>query len=472
MTEITNTPQAPEMEEAVVGAIISGGNGIFERVSEILQPVMFFDPDHQELYKILAGIHATGSEINIVSTVQNIRDANKIDRITVMDLHNYTRNSVPDHEIERYCHVVAEKHAARHALRRVQEIQAAITTGMPIDYILEEIARLDGEINEVFTGGETGLDAIALLRLTMEAQEKKIVNYRKGEVSGLPTGFYKLDRKIGGFAPGTFTIVAGRPGGGKTSLGLHFAEVAANHGAAVIFFSFEMTAVQIGEILISRSSGIDRTDLRDGRTDDDQLQTINQTISRITKNKIHVFDNPNMTTVQIEAQARRLVKRYDRAIVIVDYLQLIPPEDKKITREQQVSAISRHLKKISMALKIPVICMAQLNREAKDGEPQLYHLRESGAIEQDADAVILLWQPTAESVEDPTATPSGLIKLKIAKNRHGEPGLLNVYHNCQFTAFSEDEFSEKRQAPAARIDQAPPPPVTTNPLFTNQKLPF
>ncbi len=435
-------PQVPEIESLVLGAIMTNGAETYETVAAIIKPEMFFDMVNQDIYKILAGMHDGRQPIRLETVVSAARNSGNFENITPQLLASYAMAApASDRDIERFCHRIAETHAARHIIRQIKDIESDVYSGFPLDEILQKIGHLDNEVNEIFIGGETGQGMKELLKNTLETQDQKINSYQSGKPAGTPTGFNKLDWKIGGFAPGTFTIVAGRPGSGKTSLGLHFAETAARHGIPVLFFSYEMTAGQIGEIIISRTSGIDRIVLRDGQTDQNQLRDIHKSISEIINLPIRIFDNPGLTISRIESLIKKFMKRHGQAIVFIDYLQLVPPEDKKVTREQQVSAISRHLKKISIGLKIPVICMAQLNRDGATGEPQLNHLRESGALEQDADAVILIWRPTAEELNDLAEIPNidKLLKLKIAKNRHGEPGSVNIYHNGQFTAFSEND---------------------------------
>lgn len=450
-TDILNqVPQAPEVEAAIIGAIITDGGEVFERVASILKPAMFFDPQHAKLFEILADMYQGNHVINLISTVQTARDRNQGETLTPLYLSSLTRTAAAITEVAGYARIVAEKSAARHVLRRLEEIREAVYNNMPLDTIGEDVARLDGEINEVFTGGDTGADMAEVMREVLTLQEDKINNYRAGRVSGVQTGFLKLDNRIGGFRPGTFTLIAGRPGSGKTSLALHFAEFAAiRHNTPVLFFSYEMTREQIGEILAAKRSGVDRLTIRDGRATDNELQRIHRGAGDIERYNIRVFDNASHGVDRIAAITKRHVKRHGLTLVIVDYLQLIPPEDKKATREQQVSAISRGLKRLSMILKIPVVCLAQLNREAEDAtEPQLKHLRESGALEQDADTVILIYQQPAEDADN-------LLILKVAKNRHGETGRAPIFRNNQFTAFSESESFNSITA-----DMAPDPEAT------------
>lgn len=449
-TNILNqVPQAPEFEAAVIGAIITDGGEVFERGASILKPDMFFDPQHAKLFEILADMYQGNYVINLITTVQAARDRGQAETLTPVFLSSLARQGAFITEVAGYARIIAEKSAARHVLRRLEEVREAVYSNMPLDAISEDVARLDGEINEVFTGGDTGADMAQLMREVMALQEEKINNHRAGRVSGVQTGFPKLDNRIGGFRPGTFTLIAGRPGSGKTSLALHFAEFAAiRHNTPVLFFSYEMTREQIGEILAAKRSGVDRITIRDGRTTDDQLQRIHRGAGEIERFNIRVFDNASYNVDRIAAITKQHVKRHGLALVIVDYLQLIPPEDKRAPREQQVSAVSRGLKRLSMTLKIPVVCLAQLNREADSGEPQLNHLRESGALEQDADAVILIYPQQAEDADN-------LLILKIAKNRHGELARVGIFRNNQFTAFSENETFNSITA-----DLAPDPEAT------------
>lgn len=440
-------PNVTEIESLVLGMIINTGTETFEIVSTMIKPDMFFDPVNQGIFGVMSAMYSAHEPIRLETVARAARNNNNFKDITPQLLAHYAMAApATERDIEKYCRMIAETYATRYILRQIKEIESEIYTSFPLDEVLSKIGHLDNEVNEILAGGETGHGMTELLLKTLETQDKKIINCKSGKPGGIPTGFKKLDWKIGGFAPGTFTILAGRPGSGKTSLGLHFAEIAAKNNVPVLFFSFEMTATQIGEIFISRCSGIDRTVLRDGQTDQYQLNDIQISMNKISSLPIRIFDNPSLTVTRIELLTKRYIKRYGTAIVLIDYLQLIPPEDRKVIREQQVSTISRHLKKISIGLNIPVICMAQLNREGASGEPQLNHLRESGALEQDADVVMLVWRLTPEEVQlAEIPNIDKLLKLKIAKNRHGEPGMINIYHNGQFTAFSENEIIRQEE---------------------------
>ncbi len=436
-------PEAVIIEKMVIGSIINNGTEAFSEAYKIIKSSMFYDDMNKHIFKVFEDMYRAGKPIGLQYLVQEIKDRGEDSVYTPGVIVGLLNEETGISNLEKQCRSIAEKYLMRHILSRSGDVQRRIYDNAPLDDILNELSLLDDEISNFFTGDENGFTMPEVLKETLKLQDIKINRYRTGENPGISTGFRILDNRIGGFMPGTLTILGGRTGSGKTSLSIHFAEIASKNKIPVLFFSFEMLVTQVGEILLSRNSGINRTILRDGKTTDDEISLIHrQAITILEKMNFKVFDNPNYTVYQMESIIKRHVKRYGTAFVIVDYLQLVQvsPDEKKISREQQVSGISRNLKKIANSLKIPILALAQLNREAASGaEPQLKDLRESGAIEQDADAVLLLWKPALSGFDFdlPGVNPEQVIRIKIAKNRHGATGEADIQENGQYTNFSQ-----------------------------------
>jgi replicative DNA helicase len=265
---------------------------------------------------------------------------------------------------------------------------------------------------------------------TLKELESDVVAAREQRTPGITTGFPSLDVSTGGWRNGNLIILAARPGVGKTSFALSFALSAAKAGFWVNFFSLEMAKEDLMRILISAESGIYRSNIRDGFLKDEDWHVINQAVTRLENLPILFRDAAGMTVNQIQSAIRKNRKNGKCDLVIIDYLQLIKSSQTKTVRELEVSEISRTLKTTALSLGVPVMALSQLNRAAGTETPKLSNLRESGAIEQDADLVMFLHRPEPEQ---------SIIRLSIAKHRRGRLGEIDIHANDEMTRFSETE---------------------------------
>jgi replicative DNA helicase len=264
-------------------------------------------------------------------------------------------------------------------------------------------------------------------------------------MAGIPTGIANLDRLLGGLRPGQMIILGGRPGEGKSTLGLDFARSAAvKHGLPTVVFSLEMSREEITQRLLSAEAEVPLNELRSGRVSNDSWPKIAARMGTIKKAPLFVDDSPNMALMEIRAKCRRLKQRHDLRLVVVDYLQLMSSGKKVESRQQEVSEFSRAIKLLAKELQLPVVALSQLNRSLKDRtdkKPQLSDLRESGSLEQDADVVILIHQPSKEEKE---AEPSlrGTASLLVAKHRNGKTDDLSVSFQGHYSRFANlgDQF--------------------------------
>jgi replicative DNA helicase len=262
-----------------------------------------------------------------------------------------------------------------------------------------------------------------------------------GELTGVPTGFTKLDQLTGGLRAGQMVIVAARPAVGKSTLGLDFARSAAiRHGLTTAIFSLEMSRTEITQRLLSAESGVWLQHLRSGTVSGDDWTKIASRLDSIKKAPLFIDDSPNMALMEIRAKCRRLKQRHDLKLVLIDYLQLMSSGRRAESRQQEVSEFSRALKLLAKELDVPVVAISQLNRSAEQREgkkPQMSDLRESGSLEQDADMVILLHRP--EGGEDDKSR--GEAQLIVAKHRNGPTANISVAfrgHIAQFSNIHED----------------------------------
>lgn len=295
----------------------------------------------------------------------------------------------------------------------------------------------------------SGVKAVSGLPYLKELEERQETFLEKGEkanaFTGIPTGFVDLDKIIDGLAPSNLIILAGRPGMGKTSFVLNVAEhVAFNHNMPVAIFSLEMSAEQLLHRMICSQSEVESNKIKAGSLNGVEFQHIVQTIKLMQNSTIIIDDQPGLNIGDIRARARRWKEAYNIRLLVIDYLQLLSSANlysRKENRQQEISDISRGLKNLARELNIPIICGSQLSRKVEDRfghRPMMSDLRESGAIEQDADVVMLLLRPEYYNAEE----NPGLAELIIGKNRHGEVGTVKIAYRKEFAQFANYSSSE------------------------------
>jgi replicative DNA helicase len=419
-------PQAIELEQAVIGALMLESE-TFERISHLLKNESFYESRHGQIFDVIADMKTAQKPVDLLTVTRELTDRGILDSIGgasyITGLSLMVSSAA---HIERYARVIAEKYAARDLIRVCSEIQTkAFDSSSDIENLLSEFKMIAEQIDKHFEANDIGTPQREVAKETLIEIHTEVANNRKGEINGISTGFSELDRALGGWKPTNLIIIAARPGVGKTSLALHFATIAAQKGHWVNFFSLEMTKNQLFKIMLSGDSDVNRTTIRDGRLSDSDLIKIEKSVGRLETLPISWYDkeiNPN----NLKSIISRNLKAGRCGMVVIDYLQLISPSDKRSIREQQIAEISRTLKAIALDLRIPVICLSQLNRLAESEMPKLHHLRESGAIEQDADVVIFPFRPEPER-----------FCISIAKSRNGRIGGFDVWANDQMTRFAD-----------------------------------
>jgi replicative DNA helicase len=333
-----------------------------------------------------------------------------------------------------YAQIVAEK-----AVRR-----RLVEAGMRVTQLgYNESAEVEDAVDraqaEVFavTERRTSEDYLVLEQLinpTLEEMES-IAN-RDGSLTGVPTGFADLDQLTNGLHPGQLIVVAARPAMGKSTLALDFARAASiKHARTSVVFSLEMSRTEIVMRLLSAESRVHLQNMRSGKMGDDDWARLAQRIGEVTSAPLFIDDSPHVTMMELRAKCRRLKQRQQLSLVVVDYLQLMTPSKRLDSRQQEVSEMSRSLKLLAKELEVPVVALSQLNRAAEnraDKKPQLSDLRESGAIEQDADVVVLLHR---EDVYEPESARAGEADFIVAKQRNGPTGTVTVLFQGHYSRF-------------------------------------
>jgi len=429
-------PQNLDAEQAVLGSLMVDRE-LMPVVSEILQRSDFYAPHHATLYEVLANLYERGEPIDKVSVAEELRRRKLLDDIGGGEFLSQLLNSVPTTaSAEYYAKLVADK-----AVLRALITAGARITGMgfePSEEVEETLDRCEQMIFEIgrrHTGGFTLVKE--LLKPTFEQIDK--LYHQQGNVTGVPSGFKRLDQITTGFQPGELIIIAARPSMGKTALCLNIAMHAAKEaGKTVAVFSLEMSNEQIVQRLLSGEAKIDAHRLRSGNIRDEEWKAITAAMGTLAEVPIYIDDSAALRVSEVRSRARRLRSKSGLDMIAIDYLQLLNPSNPKANRVEVVDEFCRGLKTLAKELKIPVLALAQLNRSPEsrnDKRPMLSDLRESGGIEQEADVVAFIYRD--EYYNPPTPENENLAEINIAKQRNGPTGTLMLRFDKKFTTFSD-----------------------------------
>ena len=302
-----------------------------------------------------------------------------------------------------------------------------------IDFVLDAAEQEVFRVSEQKVGDGL-LPLGAMLQTALEKIEE--LGARGGDITGVPTGFRDLDKMLAGLHPANLIVVAGRPSMGKSALALNIAENVADHGGAVALFTLEMSREEVVQRLLSSMASVDSHRLRTGQLGPELWQKVVRETSKLYQMPFYVDDSPDLTVTAIRAKCRRMTRKHGLALVVVDYLQLMHASGRSDNRQQEIADISRSLKNLARELHVPIIAVSQLNRQLEQREnkrPRLGDLRESGAIEQDADIVMFIYR---DEYYNPDNTDSrGVAEVSIAKHRAGATGNVMMTFAAEFTRF-------------------------------------
>lgn len=430
-------PQATEVEAVLLAGIMTDWES-YEKVAPLITQESFYLDHNKIIYAAIQSLAKRGRPTDMVMVTQELRDTGRLEEVGgPLAIAQITNKSFLAHSIEDTAKIVAQKFIQRELIRiGMETVQAGFDDTTDIEDQLVALKTKLDEVENIAISTHPGNSQVDTLSGAIREIEEDCANFKVGKPAGVPTGLSLLDIMTGGWRKTNLIILAARPGIGKTSLALHFAKVAARAGEWVNFYGLEMTSTDLMRIQISGECDVRRSDIRDGRLQDQDWDQINMAATRLEKLPIVWYDNAGITVAQIKANTKRNIKRGRCKLVVIDYLQLMTPTDKKNpSREQQISEITGSLKRLALEMKIPIICLSQLNRDASEREPALHHLRESGAIEQDADVVVMPWREEK------------IYKISILKNRRGSLGKFNITANEEMTRFSNGESSNQQNPP-------------------------
>lgn len=443
-------PQAVELEEAVLGALMLEKEAAIA-VQEVLQSAAFYKEAHRTIYSAIVDLSQNLNPVDVYTVTEKLKQQKKLAEVGGASfLAQLTQKVGSAAHVEFHAKIIAQKYVQRELIRASTEIQKVSYDESKdvtelIDFAESEVFRVsEGHIKRDV---QKSKDVLAKALQAIEEATK-----REGAFTGVQTGFTQLDRLTLGWQPSDLIIIAARPSMGKTAFVLSMARnMAIDFEKPVAFFSLEMSSTQLMMRLIVSESGLSSSDIRSGQITSEQWKHLETAVRPLGMAPLYIDDTPALSINEFRQKARRLKKQHDIELIIIDYLQLMTgTAETKGNREQEVASISRSLKAVAKELNIPIIALSQLNRsvESRSGSkrPQLSDLRESGAIEQDADIVAFIHRPeyygmTTDENGMPTA---GMAEIIVAKHRNGETRTVNLRfrkEQARFMDYDDDEMS-------------------------------
>jgi replicative DNA helicase len=442
-------PHSVEAEQAVIGGLLIDTQA-WDQVGDLITAGDFYRPDHQLIFGALAELIAHGKPADVVTAAGQLERSGRLEDAGGMGyLGTLARDTPTAANVRAYAEIVRERSLLRRLISAGRSITAAALAndGRAARDLVDEAEKQVFQIAEQSTGRRDGAVKVSAL---LPQLIDKIDAWHSDPTSmrGLPTGFADFDRKTGGLRPGDLVIVAGRPSMGKTTLAMNIAEYAAvNPGtrSSVAIFSMEMPAEQLLTRMLSSIGGVPLNGIRSGQISDEDWVRVTAATSQLAEAKIFIDESPSLTPTELRARARRVAREHGLDLVVVDYLQLMQVPGTKENRATEIAEISRGLKALAKELQVPVIALSQLNRgveQRTEKKPVMSDLRESGAIEQDADMILLIYR---EEVYDKNTPKRGIAEIDLAKHRNGEIGTFLLTFQGQFSRFANyaaDTYAE------------------------------
>ncbi len=438
MEEIKNMripPHSIEAEQSVLGSMIMDHDAVIV-ASEILITSDFYRPDHGQIFAAIMELYTTGNPIDLVTIQDRLVQNGVLDQVGGLSYLVELANSVPTSaHIKQYAKIVQEKATLRKLIKVSTDISAKSYEGEePLDNIMNFAEKsIFDVLQNKKTDDFTGIDEIILTSIEKIEEAHK----SKGGITGIETGFIDLDQRTAGLQPSDLILVAARPSMGKTAFSLNIIQTAGiKNKKSVAVFSLEMSKDQLVSRMLCAEAMVDSQKARTGMLEKDDWDRIAQSIPNITNSRIYIDDTPGINVMDMRAKCRRLKMEKGLDLIMIDYLQLMSGVGDGSSRQQEISDISRSLKALAREMNAPVIALSQLSRaceQRQDHRPMLSDLRESGAIEQDADVVMFLYR---DEYYHPDTDKKNVGEVIIAKQRNGPTGTVELVWLGQYTKFA------------------------------------
>jgi replicative DNA helicase len=441
-------PHSIEAEQSVLGGLLID-NGAFDKIADVVSDSDFYRDDHRRIFRHIARLVEKGKPADVITVDEAIKSSEDKDKIGGLAyLAALTGNTPSAHNIRRYAEIVRE----RAIMRKLVEVGTNIADtalnpmGKEVGQLLDEAESRVFEIAEAGARGRQGFIEIQpLLTQVMERIDMLYHRDNPSDITGVPTGYADLDSRTSGLQPGDLVIIAGRPSMGKTALALNIAEhVAVENKLPVAVFSMEMAGTQLAMRMLGSIGHLDQHKLRTGKLSDEDWNRLTTAVGKLHDAPIHIDETPALNALELRARARRLHRQYGTlGLIVIDYLQLMEASTSGENRATEISEISRSLKALAKELKVPVVALSQLNRaleQRPNKRPQMADLRESGAIEQDADLILAIYR---DEVYSPDTPEKGIAEINILKQRNGPIGTVKLTFLGEYTRFENHADSGK-----------------------------
>jgi replicative DNA helicase len=433
-------PHSIEAEQSLIGGLLID-NAAWDRIGDVVRETDFYRDDHRRIFRHIGKLIQMGRPADVVTVYESIEQSNEVDQTGGLGYLGEIANATPSAaNIRRYAEIVRERAILRQLVTVGDEIagNALNPAGRDVKQLLDDAEQRIFQIAEAGNRSTNGFVAIQpLLGEVVERMETLLARESQSDITGVATGFADLDRMTSGLQPGDMIVVAGRPSMGKTAFALNIAEhVGVELRLPVAIFSLEMSGPQLATRFLSSVGRIDQSKLRTGRLTDDEWDRMTVALGKLHEAPIHIDETGAINSTDLRARARRLHRQFGKlGLIIIDYLQLMSSNRVGENRATEISEISRSIKALAKELQVPIIALSQLSRkveERTDKRPLMSDLRESGAIEQDADIIMMMYR---EEYYKPDTQDKGTAEAIIGKHRNGPVGTVRLTFLGEYTKF-------------------------------------
>lgn len=427
-------PHSPEAEQSVIGSMIMSRDAIVE-ASEIITGADFYQQQYGIVFEAMIELHDEGKAVDLITLQERLKEKDLPPEISSMEFVRDLLSAVPTSaNVKYYAEIVAEKSMLRKLIKTTEEITNACYLGKEKTQDILEVT--EKKIFDLVQnrGSE---EFVPIRQVVLNAIEKiEKASRSQGSVTGIPTGFIDLDYKMSGFQPSDLILVAARPSMGKTAFVLNIAQYMAFHNdVTAAIFSLEMSKEQLVNRLLALESKVDSQNIRTGNLEDEEWAKLIEGANIIGKSNLIIDDKPGISISELRSKCRKYKMEHNLGVIFIDYLQLMTGSGRSESRQQEISEISRSLKALARELNVPVVALSQLSRAVEqrpDHRPMLSDLRESGAIEQDADVVMFIYR---DDYYNKDTENKNIAEIIIAKQRNGPIGTVNLVWLPNYTKF-------------------------------------
>ena len=428
-------PHSPEAEQSVIGSMIMSRDAIVE-ASEIITGADFYQQQYGIVFEAMIELHDEGKAVDLITLQERLKEKDLPPEISSMEFVRDLLSAVPTSaNVKYYAEIVAEKSMLRKLIKTTEEITNACYLGKEKTQDILEVT--EKKIFDLVQnrGSE---EFVPIRQVVLNAIEKiEKASRSQGSVTGIPTGFIDLDYKMSGFQPSDLILVAARPSMGKTAFVLNIAQYMAFHNdVTAAIFSLEMSKEQLVNRLLALESKVDSQNIRTGNLEDEEWAKLIEGANIIGKSNLIIDDKPGISISELRSKCRKYKMEHNLGVIFIDYLQLMTGSGRSESRQQEISEISRSLKALARELNVPVVALSQLSRAVEqrpDHRPMLSDLRESGAIEQDADVVMFIYR---DDYYNKDSENKNIAEIIIAKQRNGPIGTVNLVWLPNYTKFA------------------------------------